>query len=63
MNEQRTPSMLGRVPMILAVTAASYGLPLEAQVQRDRTDRGKAMPARSGVTHARPTHKRLVSQH
>ncbi|MDB5872604.1 MAG: hypothetical protein JWQ07_2046 [Ramlibacter sp.] len=26
MNEHRTPSILQRVPVILAVTAASYGL-------------------------------------
>lgn len=27
MNEQRTASILQRLPVILAVTAASYGLP------------------------------------
>jgi hypothetical protein len=31
MNEHATPSILQRVPVILAVTAASYGLPLQAQ--------------------------------
>lgn len=31
MNERRTMSMLQRVPVILAVTAGSYGLPLQAQ--------------------------------
>lgn len=30
MNEQRTASMLQRIPVILAVTAASYGLPAQA---------------------------------
>ena len=34
MNEHRTPSILQRVPVILAVTAASYGLPLSAQAGR-----------------------------
>jgi hypothetical protein len=31
MNEHTTPSILQRVPVILAVTAASYGLPVQAQ--------------------------------
>jgi hypothetical protein len=31
MNEHTTPSILQRVPVILAVTAASYGLPTQAQ--------------------------------
>jgi hypothetical protein len=31
MNEHATPSILQRVPVILAVTAASYGLPVQAQ--------------------------------
>jgi hypothetical protein len=30
MNGNKTASMLRRVPMILAVTANSYGLPLQA---------------------------------
>jgi hypothetical protein len=30
MNESRTESMLQRVPVILAVTASSYGLSLQA---------------------------------
>lgn len=34
MNEQRTTSILQRLPVILAVTAASYGLPSQAQSQR-----------------------------
>jgi len=38
MNPQRTTSMLQRLPVILAVTAASYGLPLQSQAHRvDRT--------------------------
>jgi hypothetical protein len=42
MNDNKTLSMLQRVPMILAVTAASYGLPLQAH----------ATQARSASTHA-----------
>ena len=38
MNETRTTSILQRVPMILAVTAASYGL--QAQAQQQRPERG-----------------------
>jgi hypothetical protein len=41
MNESRTSSMLQRVPVILAVTAASYGLQLPPSVQRVAT--AKAM--------------------
>lgn len=33
MKENRTLSILQRIPVILAVTAASYGLPLQAQTQ------------------------------
>ena len=34
MNEHRTTSILQRVPVILAVTASSYGLPPESQAHR-----------------------------
>jgi hypothetical protein len=34
MNEHRTTSILQRVPVILAVTASSYGLPLESRAHR-----------------------------
>ncbi len=34
MNERRTASMLQRIPVILAVTAASYGLQLPLSAQR-----------------------------
>lgn len=30
MNDNKTRSMLQRIPVILAVTAASYGLPLQS---------------------------------
>ena len=33
MNEQRTSSMLQRLPVILAVTAASYGLPMQSHAR------------------------------
>lgn len=34
MNNTRTTSILQRLPRILAVTAASYGLPLQSRGQR-----------------------------
>jgi hypothetical protein len=37
MKEQRTTSILQRVPVILAVTAASYGLQAQAQTGRQET--------------------------
>lgn len=37
MKERKTMSMLQRVPVILAVTAASYGLPLQAQPTGQRS--------------------------
>jgi hypothetical protein len=36
MNDNRTASMLQRVPQILAVTAASYGLSLQERADRPR---------------------------
>jgi hypothetical protein len=38
MNERRTPSILQRLPLILAVTAASYGLASQAQAQHAQRD-------------------------
>lgn len=42
MNELRTTSILHRVPVILAVTAASYGLPPQAPASRCATGSGQA---------------------
>ncbi len=39
MNDTRTASILQRVPVILAVTAASYGLSLQAGGERQRNAR------------------------
>ena len=49
MNEGRTASILNRVPKILAVTAASYGLPQQTQTHGVRargTDRDVSKTAR-----------------
>jgi len=44
MNERRTTSILQRVPVILAVTAASYGLQLQGKT---RPPEGGCVPSRS----------------
>ena len=46
MNETKTSSMLQRVPVILAVTAASYGLQVPAQAMR-----WSAPAAQASVSH------------
>jgi hypothetical protein len=57
MNETRTTSMLQRVPAILAVTASSYGLPLQAAGTRkpmahgERRRHGKARTSDKPVAH------------
>jgi len=66
MNERRTTSMLQRLPLILAVTAASYGLPLQAaQAHAQRgASAGKTMSRPAAATSERPQHdRRLVAQH
>jgi hypothetical protein len=52
MNENRTASILQRLPVILAVTAASYGLALPANARTGNTTAGvqqtaKSMPAQA----------------
>ena len=67
MNERRMTSILQRVPVILAVTAASYGLPLQAQAQAHAqrgASTGKAMSRPAAATSERPPHdQRLVRPH
>ncbi len=64
MNERKTLSMLQRVPVILAVTAASYGLPLHAQQAAPRgASSGKSMARPLAQDSERPLHdRRLVRQ-
>lgn len=50
MNEHRTTSILQRVPVILAVTAASYGLPPQAQATRAPAGMSNAMAGAAGAT-------------
>jgi hypothetical protein len=64
MNERRTTiSILQRLPLILAVTAASYGLPLQsahAAIQRG-ANAGKSVAKPAAATSQRHWHdQRLV---
>lgn len=43
MKENKTRSMLQRIPVILAVTAASYGLPLQGQASSMRGEARQAV--------------------
>jgi hypothetical protein len=49
MNERKTRSMLQRVPVILAVTAASYGLQLPPAFARPTGSNGSA-----GISASQP---------
>lgn len=49
MNETKTSSMLQRVPVILAVTAASYGLQVPAHAMR-----GAASGTQVSAAHKAP---------
>lgn len=56
MNDNKTRSMLQRIPMILAVTAASYGLPLQGHATQARTASGHHVSRASAAapTSAQP---------
>lgn len=49
MNDNRTRSILQRLPMILAVTAASYGLPVQAQATRVSATMSNSAPGRAAA--------------
>lgn len=51
MNERKTSSILQRMPVILAVTAASYGLQLPPQANRATQAATVASPS---LEHKRP---------
>jgi hypothetical protein len=57
MNGKRTNSILERAPKVLAVTAASYGLPApnRAQAQADRSDKDKDNAARRAANASAPS--------
>jgi nucleoid-associated protein YgaU len=57
MSPHRTTSILQRLPVILAVTAASYGLPAQVQAQRPSSPdaAAAAAPARMNVQDALAT--------
>lgn len=59
MKENKTSSMLQRLPLILAVTAASYGLPLQAHASRHAAsgfskDSGKTTHSAPAQDRAKP---------
>jgi len=55
MNENRTTSILQRVPVILAVTAASYGLSLQPR-QVHGTDTQKTTSSQKASARAKAFH-------
>jgi hypothetical protein len=64
MNEHTTPSILQRVPVILAVTAASYGLPLQAQGRSPRPRTTSEMSSGAiGCGLDRPVRESITAQH
>jgi len=62
MNERRTMSMLQRVPVILAVTAASYGLPLQAQSATQRSAAKEPISRPAAASSHAPRHDRFTVQ-
>jgi hypothetical protein len=57
MNPHRTTSILQRLPVILAVTAASYGLPPQAQAPRSsKAARGARSGAAAAASHRLGVH-------
>jgi len=62
MNERRTMSILQRVPVILAVTAASYGLPLQAQSATQRSAGNEPISRPAAASSHAPRHDRFTVQ-
>lgn len=58
MNEQRTSSMLQRLPVILAVTAASYGLPMQSNARHSPA----ASNAVAGAAATAPSLERALAR-
>ena len=61
MKEQTTPSILHRVPVILAVTAASYGLPTQAQGQRSNGGIGHAVSSTASPSPLERSAREIVT--
>jgi hypothetical protein len=61
MNDNKTRSMLQRIPMILAVTAASYGLPMQAQATSVQAASSHAV-SRPGTTRVAAPQPGLARQ-
>jgi hypothetical protein len=54
MNEKRTSTILQRLPLVLAVTAASYGLPVQAQSLRGNTSMNSTSTSHGAPTSLQP---------
>jgi hypothetical protein len=65
MNGKRTNSILERAPEILAVTAASYGLPAptRAQAQAGRSDKDVVRRSTNTSDRARTVRETVPSAH
>ncbi|HKB55921.1 MAG TPA: hypothetical protein VKD22_18135 [Ramlibacter sp.] len=61
MNDNKTRSMLQRIPAILAVTAASYGLPLPAHAAQVRGASSYTVTHPAAATQSAPQ-ARLTKQ-
>lgn len=62
MSERRTISMLQRMPVILAVTAASYGLPLQAQSAAQRSAGKEPISHPAAASNPPAQHGRFAGQ-
>ncbi|HWI78724.1 MAG TPA: hypothetical protein VNS31_05970 [Ramlibacter sp.] len=63
MKEYTTPSILQRVPVVLAVTAASYGLPTQAQGQRSNGGMGHAVSSTASPSPLERSAREVASSH
>ena len=62
MNDNKTMSMLQRIPVILAVTAASYGLPAQAAQTTHARGASNQAVSRPAAATARIAQPRLAKQ-
>lgn len=63
MNKHATPSILQRVPVILAVTAASYGLPVQAQSYALKARTAQAVSIAASASSLEPSARETAAQH
>ena len=63
MTPARTQSILQRVPVILAVTAASYGLAAQSRAARAGADAGRTSRPQGPSIRARTPRAAVASHH